>query len=69
VPDDVALIGNDNLRLSLTTNPPLTTVHPPLMQIGKQAMQSLLAHIADEDLAATRLELPANLIVRQSTTG
>jgi LacI family transcriptional regulator len=67
VPEDVALVGNDNLRLSLTTNPPLTTVHPPLMQIGKAAMQSLLAHIADEDLAPTRLELPATLIVREST--
>lgn len=69
VPEDIALIGNDNLRLSLTTNPPLTTVNPPLVQIGKEAMQGLLARIADEEMAPTRLELPATLIVRQSTTG
>jgi LacI family transcriptional regulator len=69
VPEDVAVMGNDNLRLSLTTNPPLTTVHPPLVQIGKEAMKSLLAHIADEAMATTRLELPATLIARQSTLG
>ena len=69
VPDDVAIIGSDNLRESHTTEPPLTTIHPPLVKIGRQAMEQLLLRLADENLPPTRLVLPAPLIIRQSTVG
>lgn len=69
VPDDVAIIGSDNLRESQTTDPPLTTIHPPLAEIGRAAMEHLLAQIKDDTLPPIRLKLPARLIVRQSTIG
>ncbi len=69
VPDDVAIVGFDDWRVSLTTQPPLTTVKPPLEEMGKQAMDILLQHISEPTLPPERLILPVELIVRQSTTG
>ena len=67
VPDDIAIAGFDNWRASLATQPPLTTVQPPLSAMGEQAMQALLNRIADPLLPAVRTTLPVELIVRQST--
>lgn len=69
VPEDVAIVGSDNLRESQSTKPPLTTIHPPLAEIGHQAMESLLNRLSDESIPPTRLVLPAQLVVRQSTIG
>ena len=66
-PEDVAIIGSDNLRESQSTKPPLTTIHPPLAEIGRQAMEGLLRQISDDSFPPTRLILPAKLIIRQST--
>lgn len=69
VPDDVAIIGSDDLRESRSTAPPLTTIHPPFAEIGRQAMESLLLQLSDASLPSTRLMLPAQLVIRQSTIG
>lgn len=69
VPHDVALIGSDNLRDSQTTQPPLTTIHPPLAEIGRQAMAGLLRRLTDDSLPPTRAVLPARLVIRESTVG
>ena len=69
VPEDIAIIGADNLRESQMTEPPLTTIHPPFAEIGRRAMESLLLRLADENTPPPRLTLPANLVVRQSTIG
>lgn len=69
VPQDVAVAGSDNLRSSLTATPPLTTLHPPLAEIGRLATEALLAQIADPGREATRIKLPSKLIIRQSTAG
>ncbi|GMQ79337.1 MAG: LacI family DNA-binding transcriptional regulator [Anaerolineae bacterium] len=67
VPEDVAIIGSDNLRESQSTKPPLTTIHPPLAEIGRRAMEGLLRQLSDESVPPTRLILPAKLVIRQST--
>ena len=67
VPHDVAIVGFDNWRLSLTTTPPLTTGHPPLFEMGRRATEILLAHVGDNTLPPVRVELPVRLVVRQST--
>ena len=66
-PNDIAIAGFDNWRASLTCHPPLTTIHPPLEQMGQHAMEILLAQVANPTLPAQRLILPVELIVRQST--
>jgi len=69
VPDDVAIAGFDDWRASLTTNPPLTTIHPPLPEVGLRATEILLARIADKNLPPERITLPVELVIRQSTAG
>ncbi|MEM7029852.1 MAG: LacI family DNA-binding transcriptional regulator [Chloroflexota bacterium] len=67
IPNDVALVGSDNLRESQATQPPLTTIHPPLAEIGRQAMRCLLRQLSHKDQPVTQAILPVNLVIRQST--
>jgi DNA-binding LacI/PurR family transcriptional regulator len=67
VPEDVAIVGFDNTRTSLATKPPLTTIHPPLAEIGRQAMEGLLRQLSDKSFPPIRITLPAKLVIRQST--
>lgn len=67
VPDDIAIAGFDNWRSSLTSNPPITTIDPPLHEMGYQAMKSLLTQIKYPNSLPERKTLPATLIVRGST--
>jgi LacI family transcriptional regulator len=69
VPQDVAVTGADNLRESLASDPPLTTLHPNLSEIGRLATEALLEQIVDPARPATRIKLPVRLIIRQSTAG
>ncbi len=69
VPQQMALVGSDNWRFSQTTNPPLTTIQPPLFEIGRQATEALLARIADNTHPPIQRTLPVELIIRQSTVG
>ena len=69
VPKDIAIAGFDDWRASLTTQPPLTTVHPPLPDVGFRATEILLAQLVDRSLPPERVTLPVELIVRQSTAG
>jgi DNA-binding LacI/PurR family transcriptional regulator len=69
VPDDIAITGYDNWRASLTAKPPLTSVHPPLSEIGRRATEILVTKIADPQQPPVRVTLPVELIVRQSTVG
>ncbi|RME99967.1 MAG: LacI family transcriptional regulator, partial [Chloroflexi bacterium] len=55
VPDDVAIAGFDNWRAGLTSHPPLTTIHPPLRDVGFRATEILLARVADRSLPPERV--------------
>lgn len=67
VPDDLSVIGFDDIPQAKWTNPPLTTVHQPILEKGEQAAQMLLALIANELPSPSRLMLPAELVIRAST--
>lgn len=69
IPDDVALVGFDGLRVSEFTSPPITTVSQPLATIGEESIMTLLDHVADSTLPPIQKTLPVELIVRQSTAG
>ncbi len=66
VPDDLAVIGFDNISQALWTQPPLTTIHQPIIEKGELAARLLLALIADEIPEQKNYVLPAELIVRKS---
>jgi LacI family transcriptional regulator len=67
VPQDVAVIGFDDVPLAAHTDPPLTTVRQPLRQMGETAARMLMAYFAGTPLPDTPNIIPTNLIVRSST--
>jgi DNA-binding LacI/PurR family transcriptional regulator len=48
VPDDLSIIGFDNVEISQITNPPLTTIDQPKYEIGKAAVEMLLNMMAKD---------------------
>jgi DNA-binding LacI/PurR family transcriptional regulator len=65
VPDDVAVVGFDDIALAQYTDPPLTTVRQPIMEIGRQMAGQLLALVGGTDIEPT-MTLPTELVVRRS---
>ena len=68
IPSDISIIGFDNIPQSALVYPPLTTVHQPLEQMGRVATQMLCTILKEPDKTVGRIELPTELIVRQSTS-
>ena len=66
VPEDVSVVGFDDIPLAAYFDPPLTTVRLPAFELGQAAGRALLERIAGGDVAARTL-LPTELIVRAST--
>jgi DNA-binding LacI/PurR family transcriptional regulator len=67
VPDDVSVVGFDDLVFSSWTAPPLTTVRQPLHEMGAAAARTLLSLMQGEKPQPTRIELATSLVVREST--
>jgi LacI family transcriptional regulator len=67
VPEDVSLVGFDNIELATYTNPPLTTVAQPIHEAGQTAINFLLERIREPGLDFRRAILPTGLIIRDST--
>jgi LacI family transcriptional regulator len=69
VPQDVALVGFDDVPLAAAVEPALTTVRQPIEQMGAMAadlLLNLLENPPDEQAPAHRIVLPGKLIVRGS---
>lgn len=67
VPDDLSVIGFDNIRMSNYTIPRLTTVAQPIYEIGYRSVEKLHASINGETDPVLRERLPHELVVRAST--
>lgn len=67
VPDDLSIVGFDDIQLTELTKPTLTTVRQPLEEMGRVAAGLLWRLIEGQPLDATRLELSTRLVVRDST--
>ena len=68
VPDQLSVVGFDNIPESALAHPSLTTVQQPMRQMGREALAMLVSLIAGEDLMTTHLTLDTTLVVRGSTT-
>src|SRR3981081_2159520 len=66
VPDQMSVIGFDDVTYTAQMSPPLTTIHQPLVEIGKMAVSMLLRLIAGEQLGSNHVELSTSLVVRKS---
>ncbi|KAF4410221.1 LacI family DNA-binding transcriptional regulator [Streptomyces lycii] len=67
VPDDISVIGFDDLPEMRWASPPLTTVRQPLAEMGKVAARTVLRQSRGEELDSPRVELATELVVRAST--
>jgi LacI family transcriptional regulator len=67
VPEDVSVVGFDNIPESALSSPPLTTVNQPIRTMGERAIELLIQLIRGETAETTHLTLATNLVVRQST--
>ncbi len=67
IPEDVNIIGFDNIPLCTLVEPELTTIAQPIRDLGRKAAQIIFDKIADPSLGNIQLTLEGKLIVRRST--
>jgi LacI family transcriptional regulator len=66
VPEDIAVVGFDDIFPDNLCEPPLTTVHQPMRMLGSRACDLLLERISNPELPPTVQLLPTELVLRQS---
>jgi LacI family transcriptional regulator, repressor for deo operon, udp, cdd, tsx, nupC, and nupG len=66
VPQDVSVVGFDDIRFSRYSDPPLTTVAQPMGDIGREAMSMLIEILTGADVPPRKRILPTQFIVRGS---
>jgi len=66
IPEDFSIVSYDDIKMAAYTNPPLTTVSVPKKEIGKMAVKLLLQRINGELNLPVKVELPTELILRES---
>lgn len=66
VPDQLSVVGFDDIPEAGMTRPALTTIRQPLYEMGRRAVELLLAQIDGHELSETRIELATELVSRAS---
>jgi DNA-binding LacI/PurR family transcriptional regulator len=66
VPSDVAVVGFDDFEISRYSDPPLTTVRQPILDIGRTMARLILTLIDDKAAVSASVVLPTELVVRVS---
>jgi LacI family transcriptional regulator len=67
VPEDVSLVGFDDIPLTSYTTPTLTTIRMSAKDVGATAFQALFSLIGEEHLEGDVYQVPTRLVVREST--
>ncbi|MDD5621782.1 MAG: LacI family DNA-binding transcriptional regulator [Actinomycetota bacterium] len=68
VPEDISIIGLDNIALTEIVSPALTTIELERYRIGKTAMELLLNRIKNKELPKQTCTFKTKLIIRESTS-
>lgn len=66
VPEEISIIGFDNIEQCEYMHPPLTSVNVDVKLIGKAASQHLLQSIQSRENLSMKIEIPTKLVVRES---
>lgn len=69
VPDDLAVVGYDDIELSRYSVPALTTIAQPKREMAREALNLLLRRIDEEKVGPQKRKMPVSLLVRQSCGG
>ncbi|WP_019616080.1 LacI family DNA-binding transcriptional regulator [Psychromonas ossibalaenae] len=67
IPNDIAVVGYDNKELALEVSPDLTSVDSPYLEMGRQAVESLLTLLENQPLLSMKRKVEGELIVRRSS--
>lgn len=66
IPEDISIIGFDDIDDASYTNPPLTTVHTPAYYMGQYGAMMLYSILGEFDTCPLKVALPCYLIIRES---
>lgn len=66
LPEDLSIVGFDDIPQASHVHPALTTVRQPLEEMGRSAAHLLLKYIAHPNAEVERIELPTRLVIRES---
>lgn len=66
IPQDISIIGYDDIRLAKFFTPSLTTIHQPKFRLGARAVDTLLERINNKRTEPKIIQLEPNLVVRDS---
>ena len=67
VPDDINIMGFDDITIAAHNTPALTTVRSPILELGREACAQLLNRIRGASVPVSRVLLSPELVVREST--
>lgn len=67
VPEDLMVLGFDNISLSVTTTPSITTISQPRFQLGFHAFETIYREAKTPHIKKTQMLLPTELLIRHST--
>ena len=67
VPEDVMMVGFDDVSIARLMSPSLTTIHQPCREIANAAFHRLLTRIENLDMPTVELHMSFRLVCRQST--
>ena len=67
VPQDVLVVGFDNVDIAIMTNPTITTVNQPKFQLGFMACELLIEKISDPNIPFRKILFDVELIIRESS--
>jgi len=66
IPHDLSLITFDDVSLAMYLDPPVTTIRLPLPDLGRQAVDALVAMIAGAEQDDVVIDTPPEIVLRQS---
>jgi LacI family transcriptional regulator len=67
VPEDISVVGFDDIQIASHNSPSLTTVRQPLQEMGETAARTLLDRIEDREEYVPEIQIEPELVVRNST--
>jgi len=69
IPDDIAIVGFDDLPIAVRDKPHLSTIRQPIESIGSAAVETLLRVIENPDIGQQQVKLPVELVIRDTCGG
>lgn len=67
LPQELSIVGYDDIEEAALAEPPLTTIRPPLQRLAEAAVQELIARIENSPQQHSCIELPSQVVTRAST--